>query len=623
MLELTNELLLKNLPKASALAHQSIALALRTKSILQLGKGYYFMATISQNMGRPDSAIYYLDVLGKLSREHPQHWKLTANYNQAAGLFYKNTGQPKKALPFMLDNLRLLTKENESRAGLLLNIGNIYTELGDFMISTDYFLQSLRLFESTKNKRGQSFCYQSLGNSFFQLKQYQKAKEYFEKSMALKSELQDKRGLIGTNGSLASVHKELRQYKISEQYLSEALKIAKAIGLTKDEAIAYHQLGLLQKATDQNELARESFGQGLQLARQVGDTALSTKIKSELIGLDISAQKEKQKEKALIENLNTLITVGDRNGETMEYFRLSEYYAQAQQYEKAYEYLLKYHSLNDTIRGNAVLLQLKELEAKYSSEKKEREIALLKKDQELQQSQQRAKITVMGIALGSVVIIGFLLINRYRVMNQIKRQNEMEQIRNSIARDLHDDIGSTLSTINIMSNLAMQEKSNGNNTHLSRIAEQSSRMMENMTDIVWSINPVNDSLEKVAVKMKVFANEILEPKNIAYRFSGEESLSGLALDAEKRKNLFLIFKEAINNAAKYSRATEIGITLKKNEGKLRMIITDNGIGFNDETVKRGNGLKNMESRAANLSANFKVSSASGSGTHIELEMPIT
>ena len=140
-------------------------------------------------------------------------------------------------------------------------------------------------------------------------------------------------------------------------------------------------------------------------------------------------------------------------------------------------------------------------------------------------------------------------------------------VRNNIARDLHDDIGSTLSSINIMSQLAIQENarlSNGQEnagTHLKKIANHSASMMEKMSDIVWSINPKNDSIEQVVIKMKEFAAEMLEPKNIDYSFEIEDSIMALKLDVQKRKNIFLIFKEAINNAAKYSEGNKLTASL--------------------------------------------------------------
>ena len=110
--------------------------------------------------------------------------------------------------------------------------------------------------------------------------------------------------------------------------------------------------------------------------------------------------------------------------------------------------------------------------------------------------------------------------------------------------------------------------------------------MENMSDIVWSIHPGNDSMEKVVVKMKEFCGEILEPKDIGYSFENVELLSGISLDIESRKNLFLIFKEIINNAAKYSQATQINIVFHKNHKGWRMDIADNGKGFDPQRPRK-------------------------------------
>jgi signal transduction histidine kinase/ligand-binding sensor domain-containing protein len=196
-----------------------------------------------------------------------------------------------------------------------------------------------------------------------------------------------------------------------------------------------------------------------------------------------------------------------------------------------------------------------------------------------------------------------------------------ETIRSKVARDLHDDIGSTLSSINIMSQIALQENENAG-THLKKIASHSARMMESMSDIVWSINPKNDSLEQVAVKMKEFAAEILEPKNIDYAFNIENNTLTLNLDVEKRKNIFLIFKEAVNNAAKYSEGDKLTVSLMVRNGTLHLSVEDNGKGF-EAIVPRGNGLKNMEDRAHSMNGKMVQRSKPGAGTFIELEVPLT
>lgn len=205
-------------------------------------------------------------------------------------------------------------------------------------------------------------------------------------------------------------------------------------------------------------------------------------------------------------------------------------------------------------------------------------------------------------------------------MNRAKRQLELEKVRNHIARDLHDDIGSTLSSINIMSQLAMNGDTKEN---LNKIAWHSSQMMENMSDIVWSINPKNDTLEQVVLKMKEFAFEILEPKEIMHTFHLDNKLVQLKLDVEKRKNLFLIFKEAINNVAKYSEGSMVSISFFVKQHKIQLSIKDNGKGFNEALAKQGNGLINMKERASSMGGHLSLVSQHGKGTEIQVDIPIT
>jgi two-component system, NarL family, sensor histidine kinase UhpB len=272
-------------------------------------------------------------------------------------------------------------------------------------------------------------------------------------------------------------------------------------------------------------------------------------------------------------------------------------------------------------------MKLYDLEGKYESEKKEKEIALLKKDQELKKIELQRERTIQYALITFAVLlglIGFLAINRYGVIQRSRRLAAIERMRNNVARDLHDNIGSTLSSINIISQLALNEtKPDNYPQHFRRIGEQSLRMMENMSDMVWSINPNNDSIEKMVIRMKEFSAEILEPNNIGYIFEGEEVFNGAILDVERRKNLFLIFKEAINNAAKYSEATFVSIIISKIDQTLSVLIQDNGKGFDPLKIKNGNGLDNMKERVAQVGGSFLLKAAPGEGTVIKLTMPIT
>lgn len=624
-LSLIFELSRKDSQKAKAYCYQVINLATSMHRIKELQGAYAYLVTLHQNSGRVDSAQHYVSLLEKTSKAYPDNTNVALTYYQTTGLYYKNIGQYNQALPFMLKALKLNEDENENHAGQLLNVGNVYLNTGDLKNAASFHLRSLEIFEKLKNKRGQSFSLNSLGNDFFKLNQFDQAEAYYLRSVKLKEELQDKRGLISGWTGLGDVYKEKGQFQRSEQYYTQALAASKEMKLLLEEARCYNQLGLLYKKMDDIPLAIKSLSTALLLSKQGRDSAMVATISSTLTVLKFKAQNEKETESQLLANLETHINLGDRGEEATGYSNLAQYYASIKKFDKAYYYLEKYKKVEDSLSGTPILLQIKELEAQFEKEKKEKEIELLKKDQALQTAElqrERANKIIVIIALISVVVISILLINRYRVLNRTRRMVELERMRNTIARDLHDDIGSTLSSINIISQLASQEK-NGNASHFQRIAEQSSHMMESMSDIVWSINPNNDSLAQVMSKMKEFASEILDPLDVTYTFTGEETLTALTLDVGQRKNLYLIFKEAINNAAKYSAATAITIAFLKKDNLLLLTLTDNGKGFDLAAASSGNGLRNMNERARTLGGELLMNAAAGKGTEVVLSLPIT
>ena len=224
-------------------------------------------------------------------------------------------------------------------------------------------------------------------------------------------------------------------------------------------------------------------------------------------------------------------------------------------------------------------------------------------------------LALLGVA--SVIY----LVHRVRVNRII----DMQKVRTRIARDLHDDMGSTLSTINILSEMAkMKVHSDTSKTdeYLHKISDNSSRMMEAMDDIVWSINPLNDSMAKITARMREFATGVLEAKNIDFTFHVDEAVKELKLDMEARRDFFLLFKEAVNNLAKYSDCRHAAIDIQVHRSTLLMKIRDDGKGFDVQAADSGNGLTNMKKRAQSLNGNLQIESAPNSGTLVALEVPL-
>ncbi|MBL7729261.1 MAG: histidine kinase, partial [Dinghuibacter sp.] len=234
------------------------------------------------------------------------------------------------------------------------------------------------------------------------------------------------------------------------------------------------------------------------------------------------------------------------------------------------------------------------------------------------------------VLCAAVIAAAVYALYRYRVNEILKRQ----AMRNKIASDLHDNIGSTLSSISVYSQVAeiQNRKNNAGALEevLQKIGNASTEMISEMNDIVWAINPRNDTMEKIIARMESYAKPLLAAKNIAFSFSISEELARTNLEMGKRKNVYLIFKEAVNNALKYAECTRLTVQIELNRGRLFLIITDNGKGFSTSgNTERtypgnlgGNGLKNMEMRALEMKGQLAITSAPGMGTTVKLECPI-
>jgi signal transduction histidine kinase len=185
-------------------------------------------------------------------------------------------------------------------------------------------------------------------------------------------------------------------------------------------------------------------------------------------------------------------------------------------------------------------------------------------------------------------------------------------------------MGATLTTIGILSEMA-KSRVNGNvqtRELIEKISDNSTRMMEAMSDIVWSINPNNDSMQKIVARMREYASTVMDAKNIDYRFHVDEEVYEIALDMEKRRDLFLIFKESVNNLVKYSQCTFADISISRKEKRLIMLINDNGIGFDMKNHGKGNGLLNIRKRAKIIQGVVEINSTLNKGTRVQLEVPV-
>ena len=202
----------------------------------------------------------------------------------------------------------------------------------------------------------------------------------------------------------------------------------------------------------------------------------------------------------------------------------------------------------------------------------------------------------------------------------------MLAIRGNIAKDLHDEIGSTLTSIKILSEVSTKHIADAQTNispYLSKITEQSAEAQQGISDIVWAVNPENDKLGNLVVRMREYLAQTLEPKNIHIEMKIDEQLLNRHIAMNRRRDFLLMFKEVINNIAKHSQADHVIIRLEQHQQLLKLFISDNGNGFDTTIKSSSNGLKNLLSRAKSINGTFEINSILGQGTNIDIGFPAT
>lgn len=243
---------------------------------------------------------------------------------------------------------------------------------------------------------------------------------------------------------------------------------------------------------------------------------------------------------------------------------------------------------------------------------------------------------LLSLSVIAMLLVIYLVNRRQqRKLEKLQKENEIIRLkaeqqmvvtkeRERITTDLHDDIGASLSSMSLYGDLAgsiWEVKPEESKKLVDRISETSKSLMERMGDIVWSMKPADVNRYTLEARLKNYSNELLTPKNITCVFEIDGPLAASVTNPEVRKNLLLISKEAINNIAKYSEATEASVVLKQQEEKIVLIITDNGKGFVESELQQGNGLQHIRQRCSQLNGRCNIISEMGKGVTIRCVFP--
>jgi two-component system sensor histidine kinase UhpB len=525
---------------------------------------------------------------------------------------------------------QLKSKKGEAR--VLGNIAGIYASQGDYPKALEYHFKSLKMLEGTGDKEAIRAFLTDIGITYTIMGDYSKALTYSFQALKMAEEAGDKHAFASEFENIGNVYKNQGDFPKALEYLFRALKISGEIGNRHSLAGNLISIATIYSAQGDSASAKktkspassEKYAQALEYAfkalkiyQELGD---KTGIETALGHIGI-IYRETGKFKEAEDYLGKAITISDSIG-ALDHLReyeegLSRLYDNAGRYKMAFEHYKKAVVIKDKLFSQQKNKEITRKEMNYEFSKKE-ELTKVEQDKkdtvaqgEIQKQKQLKYSFVSG--LGLVILLMFLSYRTYRA-RQILR---LQSIRNKISGDLHDDIGSTLNSISIYSEVA-RKKDEQQDEALEMIGDASRKIIDAMSDIVWTINPDNDSFAKIIFRMKSLAYNLFRAKNIEFTFHSDETLDEKKLSLEERRNFYLIFKEATNNLVKYSNAVRVVITLTNENGSIKLSIKDDGVGFVMSEDITGNGLKNMKRRADEIKARLKIESSKGNGTQLEL-----
>ncbi len=201
---------------------------------------------------------------------------------------------------------------------------------------------------------------------------------------------------------------------------------------------------------------------------------------------------------------------------------------------------------------------------------------------------------------------------------------KVQKVRNRIATDLHDDIGATLTNINMLSEISRKnlERPQEAEKFLQRISEEVTSSSQALNDIIWNVNSRNDSMEEILLRMRRYAAELFDNSITDFHLNLDETVAGKKINMEQRRDVYLIYKESMNNIFKHASANNVWVDVQWQNGKLYLKIKDDGKGFDSSVVTNRNGLRNIHSRTEKWKGITLIKTSPGNGTFIEIILPV-
>jgi signal transduction histidine kinase len=512
----------------------------------------------------------------------------------------------------------------------LSNIALCDKELGNYRLALDHYLKAYKILERQQvyNPR----VHVSISDMYLRLGDYKEAEFHSRRGIQKCIEFNQDYVVYNLYVNLAKCQLHAKQYDQAIGSLQHAIT-----GLLKNtdefsiatcyQALgdAYVAKGIFQKAYDNYTKAHVYYAN---LNNANGRLLSAMKAARTLVCMGTKSGSQLT---ALLSETETLFRKVLPNNDMLPeaYETGAETYEKLGNNTKAIDYYKHGFVLKDSLLSRERVNQMQELQVQYETQKKEFEIVTLKQSdliksleiKDKDQSIQR-KNTIMIIGAFLMICLGGAVY--FRVQKQklrlvfekqlaVKDTEEKERIR--MAKDIHDDLGSGLSRISFLSELILQNKGADTTENAEAIMETSRKLVVNMRDLIWALDPENTSLQGLVARIREYSNDYLEDFSIKLNLDEKNNAAQQPVSKESYRAVLMIVKESLNNIVKHAKASVVDMQISIDSKVFTLTISDNGLGMADQQ-RRGNGIRNMKTRIEAVGGEFVLNTENNRGTSI-------
>lgn len=530
--------------------------------------------------------------------------------------------------------IRKAKKDVSGLAKINANLASIYTSRQKYPQAMKAFLEALNYFESVNNLPVANAIKTNIGMVFQEMKNYPKAVKYTSEAIQYEERNKLTAQLCTSYLNLGNIYLNMHDTITAMKLYQKSLAACKATSNKKGIASVLNNIGTIRsgqkKAADAAALYAQSAAMRKGFNVQLDEASLKLNIAKEHLN-----KKEYAKARDVLLQIRKVFEEKDSQNDLMiTYSLLIPAYAYLNVPDSTTYYAERYAQLKETLLQEEALKNTAELETRYETEKKEKQLLI-------EQAEVRRKniLLIASLSLVAVVaLIGYLIYRQQRLKNkqqqqefqlksaiaQIEAQNKLQEQRLTISRDLHDNIGAQLTFIISSVDNIKHAFDIGNeklSNKLSYISEFTKSTIIELRDTIWAMNNHDIHFEDLRARILNFTEKArMAREDIEFRFSIGESIQNVSLSSISGMNIYRSIQEAVNNAIKYSNASNIGIRAFETGDKIEIVISDDGKGFDIGQVEKGNGLMNMAKRIEDIGGEFEINSAPGVGTKVTIRI---